>query len=220
MDDYQIWVIDRSKLFLEGLKMLLRNSAFDLSVEATSMAEVDKQSLDRASPDLILIGIHTSLGEGTEEEAALQRLCGTFPGTPVVVLSDTMSMAQLKSAMKAGASGYLLRNITSTALKHSLSLVIAGEKVLPTELVSILVTERTFNGPRPNIANVKLSARERLILHCLSEGSSNKLIAHQLNIAEATVKVHIKAVFKKIGARNRTDAAVWALNHAFEMEDQ
>ncbi len=220
MQNHHIWVVDRSKLFREGLKMLLRDSPFEVTYEVPHMASIEGGPPDHDKPSLILIAVQTPLEPGSDEESDLAKICRISGDTPVVVLSDTMSITQLKAAMKAGASGYLLRDITPDALKQSLLLVMLGEKVLPTDLVNILVDGCELRIPNngQTIA-ADLSPREKLILRCLAHGNPNKVIANELNITEGTVKVHIKAVFKKIRARNRTEAAIWALNHGFDGED-
>jgi len=219
MESLHIWVVDRSKLFREGLKMLLKDSPFDVTYEVPHIALMEGNTEQLDKPALILIAVQTQLVPGSEEEAGLSHLCRISGDTPVVVLADAMSITQLKAAMKAGACGYLLRDITPDALKQSLLLVMLGEKVLPTDLVSILVDGCELRIPNNGEAiAADLSPREKLILRCLAHGHPNKVIANELNITEGTVKVHIKAVFKKIRARNRTEAAIWAHNHGFDSE--
>lgn len=215
----RIWIVDRSRLFLEGMRLLLAGSDLSVALYATNLDEVQVRAPALDAPDLILIGINTPLVEHGEEVISIDQVCGRFGGTPVVVLGDLMSMDHLKAAMKAGASGYLLRSISAAALRHSLGLAISGEKVLPSELVSLLVSEGSANSEQHLLDGWRLSTRERAILRCLANGLSNKQIANQLNIAEGTVKAHVKAIFKKIHARNRTDAAVWALGHVQEVSD-
>ena len=218
MQNHGIWLIDRSKLFREGLKMLFAGSPFQITWEVAHMSAVHTASGDEApNPAVILIALHSSLEPGTEDLAELTRICQLLPRAAVVVLSDAMSVSQCTAAMRAGARGYLLRDITPEGLTHSLSLVLVGEKVLPTDLVGILV-----DGParedhtRGEAANTdEPSAREKLILQCLANGYPNKAIAIRLNITEATVKVHIKTVFRKIRVRNRTEAAIWALSNGY-----
>lgn len=213
----RIWIIDRNRLFLEGMQLLLAGSTLSVTLAVTNLEELQTKAPVLDAPDLILIGINTPLVEYGEEVISIAQVCERFSGTPVVVLSDLMSLDHLKVAMSAGASGYLLRRISPAALGHSLALAMSGEKVLPTDLVALLVGERSLGGIQREAESARLSNRERAILRCLANGSSNKQIANDLSIAEGTVKVHVKAVFKKVGARNRTDAAVWALNNGPEV---
>jgi two-component system nitrate/nitrite response regulator NarL len=220
MGRHEIWIVDRSRLFREGLKMLLQDSPFQVTIESPQIDMIPEVVTEEERPALILIAVQSALEPGSEEEAGLAHICRISGDTPVVVLSDSMSVPQLKAAMKAGAKGYLLRDITPDALKQSLLLVMLGEKVLPSELVNVLVDGYEFRIPHLDgqRSPADLSAREKLILQCLAQGCPNKVIANRLNITEGTVKVHIKAVFKKIRARNRTEAAIWALNHGYDSE--
>jgi two-component system nitrate/nitrite response regulator NarL len=114
--------------------------------------------------------------------------------------------------MAAGADGFLAKTVSPEALVQSLQLVMMGEKVYPTNLASLLAEA---GAPVPQDSLRGLSAREQEILHLLVTGASNKAIAIRLGITEATVKVHLKTVLRKVDVGNRTQAAVWALNNGF-----
>jgi two-component system, NarL family, nitrate/nitrite response regulator NarL len=122
-----------------------------------------------------------------------------------------LSADWLKAAMGAGADGYLLKDVSPEALIQSLQLVVIGEKVFPTNLAALLLTQ--ISTPAPQSSWRGLSAREREILQHLVTGASNKLIANRLGITEATVKVHLKTLLRKIDVNNRTQAAIWAMNN-------
>ena len=102
-----------------------------------------------------------------------------------------------------------------TPLIQSLQLILLGEKVFPTTLASMLL-DMTAAGPQHSVRG--LSPREREILQLLVTGASNKLIATRLGITEATVKVHLKTLLRKIDVNNRTQAAIWAMNNGFTAE--
>lgn len=187
------------------------------------MSMLDVTSREAGSrPALILIALGASLEDCAEDQVKLARICRLLPGVAVVVLSDGMSVKQCTDAMRAGASGYLLRDITPEGLKQSLSLVLTGEKVLPTDFVKILLEGRARDDVQSGEADDRdnPSPREKLILQCLANGYSNKAIAAHLDISEATVKVHIKTVFRKIRVQNRTEAAIWALSNGYQSEMQ
>lgn len=217
---HRVWLVDRAKLFREALKTLLEGPQFHVTLDAPDMDALLNSAGREDSPDLIVVSVHTDLDAGGDEEAALHRLCRVFEPVPVLILAETLSLGQLKSAMKACASGYLLRDIPPASLRLSLELIAMGEKVLPSDLVTFLVNGGGLHA-RVNGAAVPvdLSPREKEILICLACGHPNKVVANRLDITEATVKVHVKALFKKIRARNRTEAAIWALNHGFDTED-
>jgi DNA-binding NarL/FixJ family response regulator len=145
----------------------------------------------------------------------------------IAVVADHYRLSDLIAAFRAGATGYFIDVMNCDAFIKSIELVTMGGTVFPTAfLESALDAERrdVENAPALNdddraVANAdnalaqQLSPREISILQCLIEGDSNKCIARKINIAEATVKVHIKAILRKIRVQNRTQAAIWGLNH-------
>ncbi|WP_286192094.1 response regulator transcription factor [Roseomonas genomospecies 6] len=136
------------------------------------------------------------------------------PGIRVVILTTDLCTRRLSGALGAGAHGYLMKDIACEALMQSLKLVMMGEKVFPTHLAELLINGRSEELATEVPARRKgLSQREIQILRCLLNGNSNKMIANHLHITEATVKVHLKSLLRKINASNRTQAAIWALNN-------
>ena len=127
-----------------------------------------------------------------------------------MVLADDLSV-DVRAAMGGGAD-FLIKNVSPEALIQSLQLVMLGEKVFPTNLASMLL-DMTAVSPQHSIRG--LSPREQEILQALVTGASNKMIAYKLGITEATVKVHLKTLLRKIDVNNRTQAAIWAMNNGF-----
>ena len=152
----------------------------------------------------------------------MKQISAEFPDMAIIVLSRDTSQEMLNLARDSGARGFLPNDVSPTALQILLQLALLGENI--------------FAGPRnlkpkqgstavPGMSiehglKVPLSLKEEEILECLKSGLPNKAIARSLNIAEATVKVHLKSVLKKINAKNRTQAAVWALNPRSEINDR
>jgi two-component system, NarL family, nitrate/nitrite response regulator NarL len=155
----------------------------------------------------------------------------------IVILSDRFDLEELLTALASGVDCYLLKNeITPDALLKSLDLVLLGETIVPQGFTQLLRSqvrlqrevispsnylETHLEYPRAQSSaeaprsgdTVRLSNKERVILLHLAQGASNKHIARELKISEATVKTHVKALLHKISVRNRTQAAVWATNH-------
>jgi two-component system nitrate/nitrite response regulator NarL len=152
-------------------------------------------------------------GEVGTEAGDLHRLRDIHPDARIVVLASDLTVEALREAMNAGADGFLMKEVSPEALLQSLELVMLGEKVYPTNLASMLLDLTSAPTPLNSIRG--LSSREREILQLLVTGASNKLIAIRLGIAEATVKVHLKALLRKIDVNNRTQAAIWAMNNGF-----
>lgn len=212
MNPIDIYVIDKCRIFREGLKRLLPEQEFALRGEADTVDQAVAGWGGAPSGSGIVLTEYPD-----EEPGALAQLNGADDhraASKVVVLAPRMDCEWLRNALAQGAAGFLLRDTSAEALLASLRLVVAGEKVLPTGLAPYLVAgQLSERDPLPAAEGLeKLSARERHVLQALVQGHSNKLIARNLRIAEGTVKVHLKGVLKKLNLRNRTQAAVWALN--------
>jgi two-component system, NarL family, nitrate/nitrite response regulator NarL len=202
--------IDRNQLFREGLRRILNGSPFYVMFEASSFSDGVEQ-IAVQSPSIVIIDTN-GYGEVLAELMVNVRVNATPPR--VVMLTDTIAIPRLVGALTAGIDGYLLKDMSSDALKQSLSLVLMGEKVFPTDLAHLLINNR-FTAQTNGACDSGriLSARETEILACLVNGHSNKAIANRLQITEGTVKMHFKGVLKKINAQNRTQAAIWALQN-------
>ncbi len=211
MDAINVFLIDANKLFREGMKRLFEGTPFNVVGEAGSLREGLSTLSTGTNPDLILI----DLPSGADEEVeAMRALRENHPSIRIVILTNDLETRRLSAALGAGAGGYLLKDIACEALMQSLKLVMMGEKVFPTHLAELLVNGRTEDmGAELPTRRKGLSQREVQILRCLLSGNSNKMIANHLNITEATVKVHLKSLLRKINASNRTQAAIWALNN-------
>lgn len=206
-------LVGSKTLMREGLKGLLANTSINIFAEAQRLADVD-QVLGGRTADLVLFDVSEFSEELTEQ---LRQLKSRHPKTRVVMLTDMLDGAQLAASLAAGVDGYLMKEISYDALLQSLRLVMVGQKVFPTELATLLVngapaTPRTKRYISDEVRERGLSERELQILQCLAQGDSNKIIANRLEITEATVKVHVKSLLRKIQANNRTQAAIWAVS--------
>jgi two-component system nitrate/nitrite response regulator NarL len=196
-------LIEPNRLFRQGLKHLLAGTRFEVEVEFSTM----EQAVDGAVASGLVI-----IGEVSKEPGDLHRLRDAYPDARIVVLAIDLTVDALRDAMNTGADGFLMKDVSPEALIQSLELIMMGEKVYPTNLAAMLLDLNS--APSPNSTR-GLSPRELEILQALVTGASNKLIAIRLGITEATVKVHLKTVLRKVDVGNRTQAAVWALNNGF-----
>ena len=215
MECVPTWVVGRNDLFRLGLKSYLKSSSFEVVGEATSFMEAVRK-VDRENPPELLL---LNLGPGSIDFVAPGETFATYlPNTEVVILADTLSLDHITTCLKAGAGGYLLSDISCNALQQCLRLVLLGEKVFPSQLLSMWTNSNAkprSEASTPARGAQNLSERESEILECLVQGASNKMIANRLNITEGTVKVHMKSLLRKIDAANRTQAAIWALNAGY-----
>jgi two-component system nitrate/nitrite response regulator NarL len=213
MDGAQVWLIHPNKLFREGLKRILSGSPFEVVAEAANLSQAHALLGDTV-PGVVLFDL---AGEGEAE--ALREVRAMLPDSRLVILAGELETKRLKTALEAGTDGYLMSDLSPDALIQSLRLVMLGEKVFPTHLAALLISGQTDNIVAMPGTPRGLSEREMQILRHLLKGDSNKMIANRLGITEATVKVHLKTVLRKIGAANRTQAAIWALNHGFDRDN-
>jgi two-component system nitrate/nitrite response regulator NarL len=161
----------------------------------------------------------------------VERLKAQWPLARVVLLTDHLEPAVMVPAFQAGLDGLCSTAMDREPLIKALELVMLGETFISAAACNALL-QQTQSRPQAGAGGSftpasaddfssvsRLSGREAQILHCLMKGASNKLIARDLGVAEATVKVHIKAILRKVKAANRTQAAMWAQQHLNRMTD-
>ena len=198
-------------LFREGLKHVLANR--DLTVVGEVAQLTDALSVLRSlkkGADLI---VWDQPEAPPRQFEALTQITADFPKTRVVILADRMDAADAALAAQAGASGLLPKNISAAALGLSLELVTLGENLFtaPASLWRHTPPPAIEGLPPPApVSKDTLTHRQRQILEYLEAGLSNRAIASKLDVAEATVKVHVRALLTKINVDNRTQAALWA----------
>jgi two-component system, NarL family, nitrate/nitrite response regulator NarL len=187
------------------------NSSFTVIHEASSIEDAIP-FIESLRPALVLVDLPDSRealpgGIGQIKFAA--------PRARVVVLTETVRVDRLADALSEGVDGYLLKNMSADALHQSLRLTLLGKKVLPSGLAHLLTDGRiaSRNDTEQTSHINSLSTREMQILRCLRDGARNKQIAKALRISGGTVSVHVKATLMKIRVRNRTQAAIWAVDH-------
>jgi two-component system nitrate/nitrite response regulator NarL len=212
MTEISTFVIDANRLSREGLIAILTRGDLTVAKEAASFDELPARGGDDAEPNLILIDC------GSDPEGArndLEQLRTWYPTARIVVLTACENPSFLIACFGAPIDGLVSKNVSSSALLKSLHLIMAGERVFPSQLVAMLLAggaSANVSAPKLQAGSPSLSERETQILQCLVAGDSNKAIANRLHVTEATVKVHLKSILRKIQVRNRTQAAIWALN--------
>lgn len=197
-------------LLRSGLWHILRGSPFAL-IEAAS--GVDQSPLQRFGMSPVLIIIEADQGTARLLEI-IRQVREHLPEARIVALADQPDLGFVTMAHRAGVDGFCSAASGPDVLIKSLEMVMLGEAVVPSQVLRALLDAPSQNNlAEPKLADLKpykLSPREAEILGCLREGAPNKVIARKLDITEATIKVHVKAILRKIGAANRTQAAMWA----------
>jgi DNA-binding NarL/FixJ family response regulator len=211
----QIIVADDHNLVREGLKPFLHELGNNVQVlDAASLDE----AMDRAAnaEDLVLVLLDLRM-PGMNGLGGIETFHRRFPTIPVVVLTGHINRDDVMAAVRTGASGYIPKTISGTALINALRLVLSGEKYLPAFMLTDEPEEPTVadsNRPIPGKPTPldTLSPREREILSLLIEGRTNKDIARRLDLQEITIKIHLRNVYRKIGAVNRAQAVRIAMS--------
>jgi two-component system nitrate/nitrite response regulator NarL len=220
-------LICKNPLRRAGLKHLLADTPFTVSNTVIDET-LPSQSHLVAQPALIIVDASNS----SEDVLEIIRLLKVRqPDARVVVVADQFDVSFVRQGFAAGVDGFCLTTSHRDVLIKSLELVMLSEKILPGALVRPMLNETASNSKRDQARPMaeplpldpemrKLSNREAEILRCLMHGEPNKVIARKLEVTEATIKVHVKAILRKIGAANRTQAAIWATEHLPKKQDR
>ena len=219
MPSVKILIVDDHTLFRKGLISLLQQQMGIEVVGAAKDGEEGCQLAQTLKPDVILMDVKMPHGDGIQ---ATQTIHEILPESRIIMLTVSEEDEDLFSAIKAGARGYLVKNVEPEQLIKAIHLVARGEAVIPHAMASKLLTEFGRIAKRidhPQESNVKrLTARERETLLQLAKGGTNKEIANALCISEHTVKIHLKNILKKLHMNNRIQAAIYAYQQGLANE--
>jgi two-component system, NarL family, nitrate/nitrite response regulator NarL len=213
-------LICKNPLLRAGLQYLLMGSCFVVFDPVSDEISLSRYRSE-IQPALFIIDANTSLEQMIE---IITLLKVQQPEARIVVVADQFHISFIQLGIDAGIDGFCLASSNRDVLIKSLELVMMGEKVVPGTLARAMLNEMVLNAEsdqdspvaeplRSDPGKHNLSPREAEILRCLMRGDPNKVIARNLNVAEATIKVHLKAILRKIGVANRTQAAMWAQEH-------
>ena len=227
-----------NSLLWEGLARLLSTTEYKPVRCASCVEELTHGPAFDAKKALFIIS-WDACARASDADAPLrevQLLRDRYPDAYLIILSDVCNVDDVIATLRAGANGYIMNSMTCDMLTKSFDLVMSGETVLPSEFTRALYDRKsptlkiTAPRARPEPVDVvdvddplqrangvtemrKLSGREMAIMSRLIRGDSNKSIARGIGLAEATVKTHVKAILRKIGVKNRTQAALWAVTN-------
>jgi len=211
----RVLLIDDHALVRKGIEELLQSRGVQVVASVGSGEEGVRRALELPA-DLILLDVKMPGMTGID---TLKQLRASGVKAPVVMLTMSREDADLSAALRGGARGYLLKDIEPEELVPALEAVLQGDNVVAHELVGTLARLVGSNtGPQPAARRpaahfAELTPRELEILECIADGSSNKMIARELDITDGTVKLHVKAILRKLGMRSRVEAAVAAVEH-------
>jgi two-component system nitrate/nitrite response regulator NarL len=217
-------ILSRSSTFGAGLRRMLPDTRFAVFEQTFERLSALPSSL-KAIPVLAVFDGSGSLEALPEMIGQLKTQCLQ---ARIAVVADHFEPRAVLLAHQAGATGFFQTTVRCDVLAMSLQLLLLGETIFPSDMalaamqtLSVVPRHEMKGGPvkagSPISGSIReLSHRELEILHCLTEGAQNKVIAHKFTVAEATVKVHVKSILRKLGAANRTQAALWASDYFHE----
>ena len=202
-DPIRVLIVDDHAVVREGLRAFLElQDRMEVIGEAGDGREAIEEA-ERLRPDVILMDLVMPRLDGVE---AMRGLHEQVPAARVIVLTSFLDDERLLPALRAGAAGYLLKNVEPQELARAIRLADAGEAMIDpavaARLVDALVEVRGDERP-------KLTRREQEVLELIGRGLANKRIALELGIAEKTVKTHVSHVLAKLGVSDRTQAALY-----------
>ncbi|HZY62387.1 MAG TPA: response regulator transcription factor [Edaphobacter sp.] len=199
----KVLAVDDHPLLREGIAAVLKS---EQDIELVAEAVNGREAIElfrRHRPDVTLMDLQMPDMNGIDAIIAIR---SEFPNARFVVLTTYQGDVQAVRALKAGASGYLLKNMLRKELLDTIRVVNAGRRRIPPEIATELVD---------HIAEDALTDREIEVLRLVANGNSNKIIGSQLNVSEATIKGHLKSILAKLGANDRTHAVTIAIRRGF-----
>ncbi|KON79512.1 response regulator transcription factor [Azoarcus sp. PA01] len=223
-DPIRVLLVDDHALFRSGIKSLLqRHAEFEIVGEAGDGMEGVKRA-GQLKPDVVLLDLHMP---GLSGRDAAAMMAEESPNSHVLMLTVSEDAEDLIETLRAGACGYLLKNIEADALIAAINRAAAGESVISPQMMGKLLKGVRGELPPKTAAQTvvaselnKLSPREREILTFLARGQSNKEIARKLELAESTVKIHVQNVLRKLNLTSRVQAAVFAVEQGIVQDSE
>jgi len=202
----KILLVDDHPLFIEGISGVLCKLDKNLSILTSGSCE-EALALTKDDDDIDLVLLDLNL-PGMSGLDGLTLLRHQLPATPVVLLSASEDRQKVLAAIESGAKGYIPKSASSDIIINALKLVLSGGVYLPMAVLDTMNTAPAIETK--NASGQALTTRQSEVLNLLAQGSSNKVIAHQLNMAENTVRVHVGAILRYLNVNNRTEAGVAA----------
>ena len=203
----RLLIADDHAVVRQGLRTFLE---LQEGIEVVAEAEDGEQAVaaaEQTKPDVVLLDLVMPRLGGVE---AIGRIREVSPESRVIVLTSFFDDDKLFPAVRAGAAGYLLKDVQPHELVRAIKAVHDGNALLAPEVASRVLDELAATAERPRAADV-LTAREREVLGLIAHGLSNKEIAQSLSIGEKTVKTHVSNILAKLGVQSRTQAVLQAM---------
>ena len=219
-DRIRVLIVDDHALFRRGLMLVLESED---GIDVVGEAEDGEDAITKAealAPDVVLMDVRMPRVSGIE---ATRRLAETLPTTKIIMLTVSDEEADLYEAIKAGATGYLLKEISIEEVADAVRAVTQGQTLISPSMASKLIVEFTNMAKRATdrqqVPAPRLTDRELDVLRLVAQGITNREIAGQLYIAENTVKNHVRNILEKLHLHSRMEAVLYAVREKlFELE--
>lgn len=211
MSEIRILMVDDHEVVRLGLKSLLeRQVDFSVVAEAASENEAVEKALAH-QPDVVLMDVRLSSGNGVDATA---RIMAELPKTKIIILTSFADDEMLFAAIRAGAVGYVLKQVGSTDLLRAIEAAVRGEATLDPSLTQRLFSEMRRSMQREEASVFEeLTAQEMHVLSLIAEGNTNRAIAETLFLSEGTVRNYVSSILSKLAVSNRAEAAAYAIQH-------
>ena len=208
----RIMIVDDHLMVRDGLRMFLSN--YD-DLEVVAEAEDGAQAVELCSetrPDVVLMDLLMPTLDGP---AATARICKTYPQIQVIALTSFVEEDLIRRAMRAGAIGYLLKDVNPSNLAEAIRAAHRGQPTIDSAAARVLA----LAARQPLSPGTDLTPREREVLPLLVAGETNKGIGEALSLSPSTVRQHVSNILSKLGAKTRTEAATLAMRHNLVPKD-
>lgn len=206
-DKLKVFIVDDHVIFRNGLRTILNKvENFQIVGEASNGSEFIA-ALKNTDPDIVLMDIKMPVMDGVE---ATQKALEIKPDIKIIALSMFGDEEYLREIIRAGASGFLLKNVTRKILTHAIEVVCNGGNYYSEELL-VLFTKKYFNNNKKEDDDLQITSREMEVLQLVSEGLTNQEIADRLFISKRTVDGHKNNLIVKTGSKNIVDLLVYSI---------
>jgi DNA-binding NarL/FixJ family response regulator len=208
----RVLLADDHVLTRQGLRALF---AREHDIEVVGEASTGREAValaEKLQPDVVLMDVVMGEGDGIEATRTIRQRC---PKTQVLVLTVHADQELFRRAIAAGAVGYVLKDISPENLVRAIRAVYSGKTMVSPRILRGLVEEMQRRAEEGGLGGIRrahgLTEREVEVLLAVAQGSSDKEIAAQLFVSQSTVKTHLRSIYRKLGVRNRAQAAAWAV---------
>ncbi len=210
----KVIICDDQAIVRDGLELLLK---LEHDIQVVGLAQDGAEAVDLAaktSPDLVLMDLKMPGVNGVE---ATRQICSLYPNVKVLVLTTFDDDEWVFDAVRAGASGYLLKDTPRDKVIEAIRGTMAGKSYVDPMIAGKILGQVANQQERPQtLIAEKLTGRELEILRLIAHGFSNSDIAERLHLSEGTVRNHVSAIFSKLNVSDRTQAAIVAIRHGLD----